>query len=347
MTLLIATFALTLLVSFTCSLLESAFLSTTSAYIAVLVRDRKRSGILLEHLKENVNRPLASILTLNTIANTFGSAAVAYEAQSLYGNDAVTIFTVMLTFMILFFSEIIPKSLGATFWRQLAPFTGYLLQGLVLALYPIVYCTEFVTKLFRNKNGDEPELSREEILMTAEIGAEEGSIKSKESNIIKNLLMLDKIFVYDIMTPRSVVFALADDYTVDEVFEKYKPLRFSRIPVYHETLDNIIGMTFRYKIHDAQSNDLHDKKISEITVPITSLPERMTVQQALDFFIKDKEHIALAVDDYGIVTGIVTLEDAIETLLGVEIVDELDSVPDMRKYALEQWQQRKQKIRRS
>jgi CBS domain containing-hemolysin-like protein len=213
-------------------------------------------------------------------------------------------------------------------------------------LYPLVLMSEYLGRFFA-KSSEDPEVTREEILMTAEIGAEEGTLKNKESNIIKNLLMLDKIYVSDIMTPRSVFFALEDDLTVEEVFNKYKPLRFSRIPVFQGSLDNIIGMTYRYKIHEALSHDFHSKKIGELVTPISSIPERMTVSQVLDYFIKEKEHISLAVDEYGIVTGIVSLEDAVETLLGVEIVDELDSVEDMRKFALEQWQMRKQKLRRS
>jgi CBS domain containing-hemolysin-like protein len=183
--------------------------------------------------------------------------------------------------------------------------------------------------------------------MTAELGASEGSIKTKESLVIKNLLMMDKIYVSDIMTPRSVFFALEADTTVDEVVTKYVPLRFSRIPVYVESLDNIIGITHRYKILEASSDDEHNRKVSDLVSPIATISERLTVTQALDFFIKEKEHLAVAVDEYGVVTGIVTLEDAVETLLGVEIVDEFDNVEDMRKYALDQWQIRKKQLRKS
>jgi CBS domain containing-hemolysin-like protein len=159
--------------------------------------------------------------------------------------------------------------------------------------------------------------------------------------------MLDKIFVSDIMTPRSVFFALEASQTVEEVAQKYKPLRFSRVPVYSETLDNIIGMTHRYRILEAISSDKPDTKISEVCSPISTVQERMTVSQLLDLFIRKKEHLVLAVDEYGVVTGLATLEDAIETLLGVEIVDEFDNVEDMRKYALEQWQVRKQRGRKN
>lgn len=346
MTIIIILFVSTIGISFLCSMLEAVLLTSTPAYIGVLVKENRRSGKLIEHLKENIDRPISAILTLNTVSHTLGSAAIAYQIQIQHGQEAVTIASFALTFLILVLSEIIPKSIGAAHWKALIPFSAYAIQFMILCLYPLVIMSEWLGKLFA-KNSEEPEVTREEILMTAEMGAEEGALKGKESNIIKNLLMLDKIYVSDIMTPRSVFFALDDQMDVEEVFAKHKPLRFSRIPVYSGNLDNITGMTYRYKIHEALSNDQHDKKIGEMVTPISSIPERMTVSQVLDFFIKEKEHIALAVDEYGIVAGLVSLEDAVETLLGVEIVDELDNVEDMRKFALEQWQLRKQKLRRS
>lgn len=346
MTLILVLFFSTIGISFLCSLLEAVLLTSTSAYIGVLVKENRRSAKLLEHLKENIDRPISAILTLNTLSHTLGSAAIAYQIQIHYGEEAVTMASFVLTFLILILSEIIPKSVGASHWKALIPFAAYTIQLMIVVLYPLVILSEWLGQLF-SKSSEDPEVTREELLMTAEIGAEEGTIKGKESNIIKNLLMLDKMYVSDIMTPRSVFFALDKDLTVEEVFNKYKPIRFSRIPVFSHSLDNIIGMTYRYKIHEALSNDQHDKKIEDIVSPISSIPERMTVSHVLDFFIKEKEHIALAVDEYGIVAGLVSLEDAVETLLGVEIVDETDSVEDMRKFALEQWQLRKQKLRKS
>jgi CBS domain containing-hemolysin-like protein len=327
-------------------MLEAVLLTSTSAYIGVLVKDNRRSAKLLEHLKENIDRPISAILSLNTISHTLGSATIAFQVQQQFGEQTATVVSFLLTFSILFVAEIIPKSIGASHWKALIPATAYTIQFMIILLYPLVIIAEWLGQLF-SKSEEDPEVSREEILMTAQIGEEEGILKTKESAIIKNLLMLDKIYVSDIMTPRSVFFALESDMTVEDVFTKYKPIRFSRIPVYHESLDNIIGMTYRFKIHEALSNDQHDKKIGEIVTPITSIPERMTVSHVLDYFIKEKEHLALAIDEYGIVAGLVSLEDAVETLLGVEIVDELDSVEDMRKFALEQWQIRKQKMRKS
>lgn len=346
MTLIVALFLIVLAISFLCSLLEAVLLSINPAYVAVAVEQKKRSGLLLEHLIERIDRPLSAILTLNTITITLGSAAIAAVVQKVFGDAMVTTATAVLAIGILIFAEIIPKSLGASYWKTLAPATAYITQVIIFMLYPFVLLFERFSRNLR-KQTEDPEVTREEIIMTAEISAEEGAIRLKESNIIKNLLMLDKMFVADIMTPRSVFFALEADQTVEEIAQKYQPLRFSRVPIYSGNLDNIIGMTHRYKILEAVLQDRPDVKIGEVSSPISTVPERMTVSQVLDFFIREKEHLVLAVDEYGVVTGLVTLEDAVETLLGVEIVDEFDSVEDMRKFALEQWQVRKQKTRRS
>ncbi|HEY8272248.1 MAG TPA: hemolysin family protein [Pseudobdellovibrionaceae bacterium] len=338
-------FCLTISISFICSLLEAVILSVSPAYVAVAVQNRKRSGLLLQHLKENLDRPLSAILTLNTISHTLGSSAIAYKVQQLYGEDLVTLSSFILTFGILIISEVLPKSIGAAHWKVIAPVAAYVIQTMIFVLYPLVSFSQFVGKLVEKP--DTQQVTREEMIMTAELGANEGTLKTKESNMIKNLLMLDKIYVSDIMTPRSVFFALEADITVDEVVNKYVPLRFSRIPVYRDSLDNIIGITHRYKILEASSDDQHTRKISDLVTPIASVSERLTVAQVLDFFIKEKEHLALALDEYGVIAGLVTLEDAVETLLGVEIVDEFDNIEDMRKYALDQWQIRKKQLRRS
>jgi CBS domain containing-hemolysin-like protein len=345
MTSIIVLFVTTILISFMCSLLEAVILSVTPAYVAVAVQSKKRSGLLLEHLRLNLDRPLSAILTLNTISHTLGSSAIAFRVQQLFGEQMVTVSSFILTFFILILSEVLPKSIGAAYWKALAPFSAYVIQTMIFILYPLVSLSQFIGKLVSKP--DIQQVTREEMIMTAELSAGEGSIRSKESAMIKNLLMLDKIYVSDVMTPRSVFFALEADMTVDEVVNKYVPLRFSRIPVYRTSLDNIIGITHRYKILEASSDDQHNKKIADLMTPIATVPERWTVAQVLDFFIKEKEHLALAVDEYGVVTGIVTLEDAVETLLGVEIVDEFDNIEDMRKYALDQWQIRKKQLRRS
>jgi CBS domain containing-hemolysin-like protein len=345
MTLIVLLFLLVLAISFFCSLLEAVFLSITPVYVSMEQKEGHKHGILLERLKENIDRPLAAILTLNTISHTAGSSAIGAMVNELYGNSALTAASIVLTLGVLILSEILPKIIGATYWRSFAPFATYSIQLLIFILYPIVRLSELLGKMFSRP--DEATVTREDMIANAEIGVDEGTLHSKESKVIKNLLMLNKLYVSDIMTPRSVFFAMEASMTVEEVAAKYRPIRFSRIPVFQTNLDNIIGMTHRYKILEALSHDLHHTSIKEVTTTINTVAERMTVSAAIEFFVKQKEHLALAVDEYGIVTGLVTLEDAIETLLGVEIVDEFDNITDMRQYALEQWQIRKNQIRKT
>jgi CBS domain containing-hemolysin-like protein len=310
----------------------------------VQAEKKTKSGHLLKHITNNSDRSISAILTLNTISHTLGAAWIAYQVQNVFGETWVTLFSIFLTFMILVFSEILPKTIGKNNSKSLAFFAAYSIQLMTVSLYPVVKFSEFISKSL-SKPSEQPDITRDEMIKHAEIGVEEGTIKAKESVIIKNLLKLDKIYVSDIMTPRSVFMALDASLSVQQVAKKYKPLRFSRLPVYESTLDSIIGMTHRYKILEALSQDQHEKLVRELILPINSVSERMTVSQALDFFVKQKDHLALVNDEYGVITGLVTLEDAVETLLGVEIVDEFDNIEDMRKYALEQWQQRKNQRR--
>lgn len=340
MILILISFIFVLSISFLCSLCEAVILSLSPAFVEVQAEKKTKSGHLLKHITDNSDRSISAILTLNTISHTLGAAWIAYQVQNVFGETWVTLFSIFLTFMILVFSEILPKTVGKNNSKSLAFFAAYSIQMMIVALYPIVKFSEYISKSL-SKPSEEPDITRDEMIKHAEIGVEEGTIKAKESTIIRNLLKLDKIYVSDIMTPRSVFVALDASLSVEQVAKKYKPLRFSRLPVYEATLDSIIGMTHRYKVLEALSQDQHEKLIRELILPINSVSERMTVSQALDFFVKQKDHLALVSDEYGAITGLVTLEDAVETLLGVEIVDEFDNIEDMRKYALEQWQQRK------
>ncbi len=345
MSLILLVSILILSVSFLCSLLEAIFLSITPAYVEIAEKENWKSAKLLARHKENIDRPISAILTLNTISHTIGAAVVGALVQRHFGDEFVTLASVFLTIAILLLSEIIPKIIGASYWKELAPIAAFVIQAFILTLLPIVQLSEYLGKILNRPTT--ATVTREEMLANAEIGAEEGTLHKKESAIMKNLFMLNNMFVSDIMTPRSVMFALRSDETIDEVASKFKPIRFSRIPVYEGSLDQIIGLTHRYKILEALSLDRHGTKIKELTGPINSVPERMTVAAVIDLFVRKKEHLALAVDEYGIVTGLVTLEDAIETLLGVEIVDEFDNITDMRQYALDQWQIRKQQFRKT
>ena len=340
MILILISFLLVLFVSFLCSLCEAVILSLSPAFVEVQAEGKSKSGKLVKHIMDNSNRSLSAILTLNTTSHTLGSAWIAYQVQHEFGETWVTVCSVFLTFMILIFSEIVPKTIGKNHSKALAIVSAYAVQSMIVLFYPIVKFSELISKALSSPS-EEPDITRDEMIKHAELGVEEGTIKAKESNIIRNLLKLDKIFVSDIMTPRSVFTAIDGSLSVDEVAKKYRPIRFSRLPVFENSLDNIIGMTHRYKILEALSQDQHTKLIRELILPINTVSERMSVSQALDFFIKEKDHLALVTDEYGVVTGLVTLEDTVETLLGVEIVDEFDNIEDMRKYALEQWQLRK------
>ena len=341
MTLLYFYIFLTLSFSFLCSLLEAVMLSISPAFVELLCKRKAKSGFVLSKLKKDMGKPLAAILTLNTAANTLGAMGIGAQVQILYGDYFVTFAAMAMAMSILIFAEIIPKTLGAAHWKVLATPTAYGVRALTFVFYPFVLISEVMSRILLKPSARR--VTREEMIMTAKLGADEGTIQQKESLIIKNLLMMDKLFVVDIMTPRSVMFILGHEWKVSEVVAKYKPLRYSRIPVYENSVDNITGFCHRYKILEAVSSDQHEIKIKEIMSPIHSVPEDLSVAHAIDQFIKRKEHVFIVNDEYGVITGLVTLEDTIETLLGVEIIDEFDSVADLRKYALEQWQQRKKK----
>ncbi len=339
MSLLLLYFFLAVVVSFFCSLFEAVILSTTSVYIRAAIKNNKAYGLVLKNLKQRVDRPLSAILTLNTIANTVGATGIGAQVHTLYGSSYVAIASGILTLIILIFSEVIPKTLGASYWRILAPFVAYAIKGLIVATYPFVYLFEKLSNVLSKKKMIS--VTREDMIVTAEMGASEGIIGQKESRVIKNLLMLDTLKVSEIMTPRAVILAFNKNMTIKQVMDQKQPIRCSRVPLYAGVLDQVEGLIHRYKILEAYSQDLFDMPLKDYMQPIHSIPDQMSVAAALDQFIKRKEHIFIAVDSYGVLTGLVTLEDAVETLLGVEIVDEFDSVEDMRKYALEQWQARK------
>lgn len=344
MNFLIFYLVLSIAVSFLCSLLESVILSVSPAYVAVLEKENHKRAGLLANLKENIDKPLAAILTLNTVAHTVGAAGVGAQVSKIWGNDYLTASSIALTLAVLIFSEIIPKTIGAMHAKNLAPFCAVIIKYLIYITYPLVLLSEFIHKLLTSSDEDTSTTTREEVMVTAEIGVDEGAIRKNESLVIQNLLTLNKIEIADIMTPRSVIFALDADMTVGDVFKSKKDLEFSRIPVYKESFDNVIGVVHRYKLLEAYSQDLDNVLIETLAKPLHSVPETVTVAACLDQFIKRKEHIFIVVNEYGSPDGIVTLEDVVETLLGVEIVDEFDSVEDLRKHARDLWQSRKKTL---
>lgn len=334
MTALITYFVTALVVSFLCSLLESVLLSISITHVSVLEKNGSHSGKIMAELKENINRPLAAILTINTVANTVGAAGVGAQTMVLYGNEWVAVASGILTLSILIFSEIIPKTIGAVYNKSLSSFTAYTVRSLMVIAYPFVVLSESMAGLIHSgENGGESKASREELLAMAEISEDEGSIDEQEGDIIENLMKLDDIAIEEVMTPRSVVFALNQNRTVGEVVEKHSPIAFSRIPVFDEDLDNVIGLVNRYTLVNEQAEDRFDIKMSELMKPIHTVKESKSVSDVLDQFVKRRQQIFMVTDDFGTTTGLISLEDAIETLLGVEIVDEHDNVVDMRKLA--------------
>ena len=340
MTALLTYLFLALSVSFVCSLLESVLLSVTHAHIAVLKREGKRSSDILRDLKRNINHPLAAILTLNTVANTVGAAGVGAQAFLLFGSEWVAYFSAALTVMILVFSEIIPKTLGAVFWKRLSSPAAYALKGMIIVLYPVVAVLEKISS-FISRRGQSAKVTRDELLVLADIGHTDGILSKNEATILRNLLLMTELRAEDIMTPRSVVLAFDKESTVGEVIDDNGTLRFSRIPVYDDTMDNITGIILKAELMESYYNGQRDIAVGDIAKPVFAVPESRTISGLFDDFFNRGEHIFIVVDEYGGVAGIVTLEDAVETLLGVEIVDELDTVEDMREYALEIWRKRR------
>jgi len=332
MDLLIIYFVASVLVSFVCSVLESVLLSVNMPYISVLEKERPSVGKLLRSHKENINKSIASILILNTIANTLGAAAVGAQAAIVFGNEAVVIVSVVLTFAILFFAEIIPKTIGATYWKAIAPAAAVLIRVFIWLTYPIILMTLFVTNRIKSDD-DSMSLTKEELLHSTLLSEDEGILDEQESDIIENTLRLDDIKVQDILTPRSVVFALDGTRSIKEIVDNEPDIfKYSRIPVYEGNIENVTGMVLTKTLFKEALSD-NTKLLKDIQKDIYRINEQVPVSWALDLFIEKKEHMFLVLDKYDQVEGIVTLEDCVETILGVEIVDESDAHVDMRELA--------------
>ncbi len=319
-------------ISFICSILESVLLSVNMAYVSVLEKERPIVGALLKSHKNNINKSIASILILNTIANTLGAAAVGAQAESIYGHGAVFYVSIVLTFAILFFSEIIPKTIGAVYWKSLAPIAAYVIRFFIWLTYPIILMTLFVTNRI-NKSDDSMHLTKEELIESTLLSEDEGLLGEKESDVIENILLLDKIRIKEILTPRTVVFGLDGERTIKDIVENEPAIfKFSRVPVYKESIENTTGIVMTKKIFKQALQD-DSVTLNSIKKNIFKISENLPVSKALDLFIKKKEHMFLVLDGYDQTEGIVTLEDCVETILGVEIVDESDSDADMREVA--------------
>jgi CBS domain containing-hemolysin-like protein len=297
----------------------------------------------LRILKLNIDRPLAAILSLNTIANTMGAAGAGAQAAIVFDSSIVGFFSAALTFIILVFSEIIPKTLGALYWRHLAPVVVRVLSPIITMLWPLVKMSQGIT-LILARNRQRVTFSREEFTALAELGKREGVFEENESRILKNLFRFASIRVKDIMTPRIVVFALPEDMTIDEVMQDNREFRFSRIIVYRENRDQVAGYVLKDQLLLKAAQGAGKERLASLTREITVVPDTMPLSSLFERLTRRLDHIALVVDEYGGFAGIVTMEDIVETLLGMEIVDEEDQVTDMQELARQQWLKRAKRL---
>lgn len=342
MILLIFYLFLALFVSFLCSVMESVLLSTTVSFLNVKEESGHKSASIFIRLKNDIEKPLSAILSLNTVAHTIGAAGVGAQATKIFGDIYFGIISAILTLLILVFSEIIPKTIGARYWRRLALVSGRIINIMVIITFPLVIMTNYITKLFSGKINNMP-MSREEISAMANIGTEEGILEEKENKIIQNLVRLNTVKVSEIMTPRVVVTVADENMSLEEFLIKKEFLYYSRIPIYSKNSENITGYVFRQTVFEKLAEKKTNFKLRDICREIVVVHEFQTLMSLWETLLEKREHVALIVDEYGGMAGIVTMEDIIETLLGLEIVDERDRIIDMQQYARERWNERKAK----
>ncbi len=333
MTSLLIAVILTIVVSAFCSVLEAMVLSTTAAEVESLKQRAAKRGVSLQQLIAEIDDTISAILTLNTIANTAGATIVGTLAAAQFGSAAAGIVAGVMTFLILIFSEIIPKNVGVAYRSWIQPYSIYPLLFIRFLMKPVTYFTrKFVRMLIKEHEGTSEE-AEEEIKLLAEKGAKEGKLGHAEADVISNALTLDDVAIDDIMTPRTVVFALEKDRTVGEVFKGFNNLPFARIPVYEETIDQVIGIVRRRDLLQVIADDDHDTKVSELMQPALFVPETANGADTLQSFLSKQQQLAVVVDEFGSVTGVVTMEDIIEHILGREIFEKDDVAVDMRELA--------------
>jgi len=346
--LLIIFFLLAILVSFLCSLLEAVLLSITPSYTQVKLREGGPLGKKLESFKSNIDQPLAAILTLNTVAHTLGAIGVGDQSARIWADTnpmitSVGIPTIMIL-GILILSEIIPKTLGANQWQKLVPFTVNTLEIIIFLLYPLVWVSQIITSKLK-KDKSQSVFSHSEFLAMAEIGVTEGVVEQQDSEIIGNLLQMVKVQAKDIMTPRTVVRVASEEQTIQDFYNSSRELPFSRIPLFEgDVNEHISGYFLKAELLENLVQGNGALVLGSIKRDITVLPQNLPISDLFNHFLKKREHIVLVVDEYGGMAGIVTMEDVMETLLGMEITDESDSTIDMQALARKNWQKRARRI---
>jgi CBS domain containing-hemolysin-like protein len=346
-TALIAFFSISLVFSFLCSLWEAVLLSISPSYMQVKLNEGGKIGAILQDFKFNIDRPLAGILTLNTIAHTIGAIGVGQEATKIWADSSpiITGFVIpaLMTAAILIFSEIIPKTIGATNWKLFAPFTVRSLNILLKILAPIIWICQLITQIFKSdKNASI--FSRTDFLAMAQIGTEEGHLDEAETKLIHNLLHFKKYSAREVMTPRTVTVFADQNITAREFYDQHKELSFSRIPLLETAGDSaVVGYALKDDILECLINNKGDTQLKELRRDILTVSDHYNTFQIFNDFIDKSEHIALVVDEYGSMSGIITMEDIIETLLGSEIVDETDVTIDMQELAKKRWKKQLKK----
>lgn len=338
--LLIAYVLLALALSFFCSIAEAVLLSMTPTYIEGQRENRPEYAALLTRLKQdNLDQSLAAILTLNTIAHTVGAIGAGAKASIVFGSAWFGLFSAVMTLMILFLSEIVPKTIGAVYWSRLVGPTALFVNALIVALYPLVWISEHLTK-FISRGKRVHIFSRDEFVAMTRFGEKSGQVKYDESRIIQSLFRFGDLKVADIMTPRTVIAALPADETLADALTFITQKPFSRFPLYTTDIDDITGFVLRDDVWLANAQGRAEERLDSLSREIFAVPETASLSMLMEHFLKGRRHIALVIDEYGGTKGLVTLEDLIETLVGVEIIDELDTVEDMRSAARKLWLER-------
>ncbi|MCR4664089.1 MAG: CNNM domain-containing protein [Paludibacteraceae bacterium] len=338
MALLIIFLLLSIALSFLCSLLESTLMSTTLSFITLREQEGYKAATRMKQYKLEPDQPLAAILSFNTIANTAGATAVGHQATLVFESLPIGVVSAAMTLLILIFSEIIPKKIGTSYWKHLMGFTAGVIRILIVVMYPLVLLFRWIGKIF--PDNDEATVSRDEVVAMASVGEEEGVIEEDENKFIHNIIHIDDVKASDVMTPRVVAAIASEQMTLREYYDDDQYDHFSRIPVYAESPEYITGYVLRDDALEDLAEDNFTKTLGEIKRPIPIFNEDMSIGEIFDLLLKQRSKIAAIIDEYGCFQGILTMEDIIETIFGLEIVDENDEITDMQAYARERWQQR-------
>ena len=328
-------------ISFLCSILEASLMSTPISYVTMREEEGYKPASKFKVYKQDSSRPIAAILSLNTIANTIGAAGVGQQANILFGSHWFALVSVIVTILILVFSEIIPKTIGATRWKSLMGFTTACISFLIFIMYPIVVCIEWLQKHITPKDSTDTTVSRDEVSAMANVAEEEGDLEEDENAIIQNLINMDDVTAADVMTPRVVAHIAPERMTIKTFYRAKRYLHHSRIPVFADNDEYITGYILRMEALQLMAEDKYDVTLGEIKREIASFNEDTPLDEIWDEMLRKDEQISVVINEYGSFQGILTLEDVIETLLGSEIVDEYDTVRDMQQLALDKWKKRR------